>query len=119
MVSSPARRTSVKVPRSLSADNLKGTTFDVTLFLDSAGLGRKVEKFRGKEIVFSQGDPAKNVLYLQEGAVKLTVVNAVGKEAVVAMLGGSPRPESSPTIPIPALAGPLGSQPVPTAHCGS
>jgi CRP-like cAMP-binding protein len=59
----------------------------VTLFLDSAGLGRKIEKFRGKDIVFSQGDPAKNVLYLQEGGVKLTVVNAAGKEAVVAMLG--------------------------------
>jgi CRP-like cAMP-binding protein len=59
----------------------------VTLFLDSAGLGRKIEKFREKEIVFSQGDPAKNVLYLREGGVKLTVVNATGKEAVVAMLG--------------------------------
>jgi len=46
-----------------------------------------MEKFRAKEIVFSQGDPAKNVLYLQEGGVKLTVVNASGKEAVVAMLG--------------------------------
>jgi CRP/FNR family cyclic AMP-dependent transcriptional regulator len=86
-VSSPARRASVKVHRSPSTDNLKGTTFDVTLFLDSAGLGRKIEKFRGREIVFSQGDAAKNVLYLQEGAVKLTVVNATGKEAVVAMLG--------------------------------
>jgi CRP-like cAMP-binding protein len=59
----------------------------VTLFLDSAGPGRKTEKFREKEIVFSQGDPAKNVLYLREGGVKLTVVNATGKEAVVAMLG--------------------------------
>ncbi|MGA2483392.1 MAG: Crp/Fnr family transcriptional regulator [Candidatus Acidiferrales bacterium] len=57
------------------------------LFLDSAGMGRKVVKFRGKEAVFAQGDPAKNVLYIQEGSVKLTVVNETGKEAVVAIFG--------------------------------
>jgi CRP/FNR family transcriptional regulator, cyclic AMP receptor protein len=61
--------------------------FDVKLFLDSAGLWRKVRKFQRKEIVFAQGDPAKNVMYIQEGGVKLTVVNEVGKEAVVAILG--------------------------------
>jgi CRP/FNR family cyclic AMP-dependent transcriptional regulator len=59
----------------------------VKLFLLSAGLGRKVDKFRGKETVFAQGDPAKNVMYIQEGGVKLTVVNETGKEAVVAILG--------------------------------
>jgi len=61
--------------------------FDLKLFLDSAGLGRKVVKFQGKETVFAQGDPAKNVLYIQEGGVKLTVINESGKEAVVAILG--------------------------------
>lgn len=66
---------------------LKSPTFDVKLFLDSAGLGRKVGKFRGKETVFAQGDLAKNVMYIQEGGVKLTVVNEAGKEAVVAILG--------------------------------
>jgi len=59
----------------------------VRLFLDSAGLGRKVVKFRGEETVFAQGDPANNVMYIQEGGVKLTVVNETGKEAVVAILG--------------------------------
>jgi CRP/FNR family cyclic AMP-dependent transcriptional regulator len=59
----------------------------VQLFLDSAGLGRKVDKFRRKETVFAQGDPAKNVMYIQEGGVRLTVVNEIGKEAVVAILG--------------------------------
>ena len=43
--------------------------------------------FRGKETIFSQGDPAKKVFYIQEGSVKLTVVNETGKEAVVAILG--------------------------------
>jgi CRP/FNR family cyclic AMP-dependent transcriptional regulator len=59
----------------------------VKLFLDSAGLGRKVGKFRGEETVFAQGDPAQNVMYIQKGGVKLTVVNEVGREAVVAILG--------------------------------
>jgi CRP/FNR family cyclic AMP-dependent transcriptional regulator len=61
--------------------------FEVKVFLDSAGLGRRIDKFRAKETVFSQGDPAKNVLYIQDGGVKLTVVNKVGKEAVIAILG--------------------------------
>jgi hypothetical protein len=43
--------------------NLGIPVFGVKLFLDSAGLGRKVVKFRGKETVFTQGDPAKNVMY--------------------------------------------------------
>ncbi|MGA9206364.1 MAG: cyclic nucleotide-binding domain-containing protein, partial [Terriglobales bacterium] len=43
-------------------------------------------KFQGKETIFLQGDPAKNVMYIQEGGVKLTVVNKTGKEAVVAIL---------------------------------
>jgi len=59
----------------------------VELFLDSAGLRRTVDKFRRKETVFAQGDPAKHVMYIQEGGVKLTVVNETGKEAVVAILG--------------------------------
>jgi CRP-like cAMP-binding protein len=59
----------------------------VQSFLDSAGLRRTVNKFQEKETIFTQGDPAKNVMYIQEGGVKLTVVNETGKEAVVAILG--------------------------------
>jgi CRP-like cAMP-binding protein len=59
----------------------------VQLFLDSAGLGRRVAKFREKETVFAQGNQAKSVMYIQEGGVKLSVVNELGKEAVVAILG--------------------------------
>ena len=61
--------------------------FDVQAFLDSAGVARKVTEFKKKETVFSQGDAAKNVLYIQKGAVRLSVVNETGKEAVVAILG--------------------------------
>ena len=65
----------------------KELTFDVQAFLDSAGLARKVAEFRKKETIFAQGDPAKNVLYIQKGGVRLSVVNEAGKEAVVAVLG--------------------------------
>jgi CRP/FNR family transcriptional regulator, cyclic AMP receptor protein len=61
--------------------------FDPQVFLDSAGLARKLAEFRKKETIFSQGDPAKDVLYIQKGGVRLSVVNDVGKEAVVAVLG--------------------------------
>ena len=61
--------------------------FDLESFLHSAGLGRKIIKFERKDTVFAQGDPSNNVLYIQEGGVKLTVVNESGKQAVVAILG--------------------------------
>ena len=87
MVSPAVRRVSMKVPRSFQKAISRSPAFDVKLFLDSAGLGRKVGKFRGNENVFAQGDPARSVIYIQEGGVKLTVVNETGKEAVVAILG--------------------------------
>jgi CRP-like cAMP-binding protein len=59
----------------------------VQAFLNSAGLRRTIRKIQEKEIVFAQGDPAKNLMYIQEGGVKLTVVNETGKEGVVAILG--------------------------------
>ncbi|MGB8472850.1 MAG: Crp/Fnr family transcriptional regulator [Candidatus Acidiferrum sp.] len=67
--------------------NVKATVFDAQAFLDSAGVSRKVKEFRGAEVVYSQGDPATKVMYVQKGGVKLTVLNEVGKEAVVAILG--------------------------------
>jgi CRP/FNR family cyclic AMP-dependent transcriptional regulator len=70
------RLTKVKVP-----------VFDAQAFLDSAGVARSITEFKKKETVFSQGDPAKNVLYIQTGGVRLSVVNEAGKEAVVAVLG--------------------------------
>jgi CRP/FNR family transcriptional regulator, cyclic AMP receptor protein len=67
--------------------NVKALVFDAQAFLDSAGVARRVEEFKRAEVVYSQGDTAKSVLYLQEGGVKLSVVSEVGKEAVVAILG--------------------------------
>jgi CRP/FNR family transcriptional regulator, cyclic AMP receptor protein len=72
------------------ASNTKSTQkrpFDAQAFLDSAGVAGKPKGFKKAEVIYSQGDAAKNVLYLQKGGVKLTVVNEVGREAVVAILG--------------------------------
>jgi CRP/FNR family cyclic AMP-dependent transcriptional regulator len=87
MKSSAADKRVSTVRRSPPHAKLKIPDFNVKAFLDSAGLGRKVATFRRKETMFAQGDPAKNVMYIQEGGVKLTVVNEPGKEAVVAILG--------------------------------
>jgi len=81
----------IRVPAKVRASPPKAASkppaFNAQLFLDSAGLGRTVVKFRGKESIYAQGDPAKNVLYIQEGSVRLSVVNEYGKEAVLAILG--------------------------------
>jgi CRP/FNR family cyclic AMP-dependent transcriptional regulator len=61
--------------------------FDAQAFLDSAGVARRVREFRPAEVIYAQGAAAESVMYLQSGGVKLTVVNEVGKEAVVAILG--------------------------------
>jgi CRP/FNR family cyclic AMP-dependent transcriptional regulator len=60
--------------------------FDVEAYLDSAGPARTIVKYPRGSVVFTQGDPANDVCYLQKGAIKLSVVSHTGKEAVVAML---------------------------------
>jgi CRP/FNR family cyclic AMP-dependent transcriptional regulator len=61
--------------------------FDAQVFLDSAGVARRVKEFKKTEVVYSQGDAATGVIYLQKGNVRLSVVSEGGKEAVVAILG--------------------------------
>jgi CRP/FNR family cyclic AMP-dependent transcriptional regulator len=58
-------------------------------FLDTSGMARRVSEFRKDEQIYSQGDAAKSVMYIQKGNVKFSVVSASGKVAVVAMLGPS------------------------------
>src|SRR5580700_10826330 len=64
----------------------RNSLFDAQTFLDSAGVSRKVIEFKRAEGIYAQGDAASSVMYLQSGGVKLTVINEVGKEAVVAIL---------------------------------
>ena len=61
--------------------------FNAQAFLNSTGLARRVMEFAKSQKFYSQGDPATSVMYIQKGRVKLSVVNEVGKEAVVAILG--------------------------------
>jgi CRP/FNR family cyclic AMP-dependent transcriptional regulator len=61
--------------------------FDADAFLRSAGAGKTIVTYQPTEVIFSQGDASDSVLYIQEGAVKLSVRSHGGKEAIVAMLG--------------------------------
>ncbi len=73
---------------SLVAKKSKETQpFDVDGYLSNAGVSRKVVKFKKGQILFSQDDPCNDVLYIQSGNAKLTIVNPQGKEAVLALLG--------------------------------
>jgi CRP/FNR family cyclic AMP-dependent transcriptional regulator len=65
----------------------KPSSFDPQAFLDTAGVSKKVSEYRRGESIFTQGDGAVSVMYIQRGGVKLSVVNGSGKEAVVAMFG--------------------------------
>src|SRR5277367_6180843 len=65
------------------------TSFDPKTFLGKIGDGRGMGKYRKDDIVFSQGDPADSVFYIQKGKVKLVVISPQGKEAVVAILNAN------------------------------
>ena len=60
--------------------------FDPTTFVTKVGNGKRSREYRNKQVVFSQGDAADAVFFLQSGKVKLTVVSARGKEAVIGVL---------------------------------
>ena len=64
-------------------------SFNPKSFLANLGEGRGIHAYPGEQIVFSQGNPADAVFYIQTGKVKITVVSKVGKEAVVAILGAN------------------------------
>jgi CRP-like cAMP-binding protein len=73
----------VKIPR-VAAKNKRG--FDPHAFLATIGEGRKLLHFKNKQRVFTQGDAADAVFYVQTGKVKLTVVSKIGKEATIGIL---------------------------------
>ena len=63
------------------------SAFDAAAFLRSAGAGKTIVVYQPTDVIFSQGDASDSVMYIQEGAVRLSVHSHGGKEAVVAMLG--------------------------------
>jgi len=60
--------------------------FDPAVFLATIGEGRKAMVFRKKQPIFSQGDSADAIFYLQTGKVRLTVVSKTGKEATIGIM---------------------------------
>ena len=74
-------------PRTRAVEPRSRRPFDADAYLESTGPARKVVQYRPGEVVFTQGDPANDVRYLQKGAIKVSVLSRMGKEAVVAMLG--------------------------------
>ncbi len=64
----------------------KGRDLDPRSFLATIGEGKKDLVVAQKQIVFTQGDPADSVFYIQEGKVRLTVVSKIGKEATLGIL---------------------------------
>ena len=63
------------------------TAFSPRAFLAKVGEGRTINTYRKDHVVFSQGDRADAVFYIQKGKAKVTVISEQGKEAVVAILG--------------------------------
>jgi CRP-like cAMP-binding protein len=77
----PTSRVTLVNCKALNAD------FDPEVFLTKAGVGKTIIQLAAKERVFSQGEPADAIFYIQAGRVKLTVVSHAGKEATIALLG--------------------------------
>ena len=62
-------------------------TFDLQSFLESAGVARTIRKYPRSAVIFSQGDAATDVFYVQQGSIKISILSRTGKEAVVGVLG--------------------------------
>ena len=75
-----SRKPSVGTARALPA-------FNAQAFLDSSGIAKTIVKYERGATIFTQGDACEDVLYIQTGGVKLSVLSKTGREAVVAMLG--------------------------------
>jgi CRP/FNR family cyclic AMP-dependent transcriptional regulator len=65
----------------------KRIAFDPKIFLSKIGGGRSNEKFAAHDVIYSQGDDASAIYYLQKGKTKITIVSKTGKEAVLAIVG--------------------------------
>jgi len=64
-----------------------GVSFDPQVFLATVGLARTITQCPKDYKIFSQGDPAESVFFIQQGRVKLKVRSKQGKEAFIAILG--------------------------------
>src|SRR5260221_7656372 len=97
------------LPRSVQPKARRG--FDLEAYLESSTGKRRVVNYRRGAVIFSQGDPGDDVRYIQKGAVKLSVLSHIWKEAGVAMLfpgdflgGGNPAGQLRPICTATARA---------------
>src|ERR1039458_6847502 len=65
---------------------LEHPAFDTAAFLANAGLGRRIVELEPRQTIYSQGDPADSVFYLQTGRARVSVVSAAGKEATITLV---------------------------------
>jgi CRP/FNR family cyclic AMP-dependent transcriptional regulator len=79
----------VRVNSAVALKKKVRASFDPKKFLAKVGDGKTVSEYRTDQIVFSQGDVADAVFYIQTGKIKLSVISKRGKEAVVGILGPS------------------------------
>src|SRR5690348_15327816 len=86
MVSTTARRGFAQGFRAPKLEQPSSNSFEANMVLDSTSFGRTVNRFAEEEIIFVQGEPAKCILFLQEGSAKLIVIEA-DKEAVLGIRG--------------------------------
>ena len=75
--------------RPMPVKRKRRSSFNPKSFLGKVGEGRSIHAYPEAQIIFSQGDSADAVFYIQKGKVKFTVVSKRGKEAVVAILGAN------------------------------
>ena len=79
----PYRRQSLKRLRRPTP----AVSFDPKAFLATAGIGKTLRRYSTKQVIFTQGEPADTILYIQQGRVRLSVLSKQGKEATIALLG--------------------------------
>src|ERR1700684_1139531 len=75
------------VPMEICVAKKTKHSFDPKKFLAKVGEGKTITNYQKDQPVFSQGDVADAVFYIQKGKLKLTVISEQGKEAVIAILG--------------------------------
>ena len=74
-------------PKKTRRPSQSAQAFNAQAFLSSVGAARTSVEYGRGDAIFAQGDACDHVLYIQTGAVKLSVLSKTGREAVVAMLG--------------------------------
>jgi CRP/FNR family cyclic AMP-dependent transcriptional regulator len=82
----PIQGNPVDVIDHVSEASIEEVPFDPRFLMTRLTSGRSRQEVRANEVIFSQGDDANAVYYVQDGKVKLTVVSKAGKEAVIAIL---------------------------------